>query len=111
MLFRSATSRHADVVALRNETMKDVLLSGLKPQIADLVWNRPNVNEATYPETVELAEECEKVVEMKKIIEKTDLSSAVREAAEVNKKTSEEINNLKLMLQKLEIMSNNQPKE
>jgi hypothetical protein len=29
------------------------LLNGLKLEIADLVWNRPHLNEKTYPETVE----------------------------------------------------------
>jgi hypothetical protein len=76
--------------------MKDVLLNGLKPQIADLVWNRPHLNEKTYPETEESAEECEKVVEMKKIAENKYLSSAVMLAAKDNQKTTEEIKNLKL---------------
>jgi hypothetical protein len=106
----AATSRHADVVALRNETLKDVLLNGLKPQIADLVWNRPNLNDKTYPETVESAEECEKVVEMKKITENNDLSTAIMLAAKESKEMSEEVNNLKLLLQKLESMSVNQQK-
>jgi hypothetical protein len=73
----AATSRHADVVVLRDETKKDVLLNGLKTQIADLVWNRPYINDTTYIETVELTEECEKVVEIKKIAKNKDLSSAV----------------------------------
>ncbi|EFX61899.1 hypothetical protein DAPPUDRAFT_120791 [Daphnia pulex] len=106
----AAKSRHADVVALRNETLKDVLLNGLKPQIADLVWNRPNLNNKTYPETVESAEECEKVVEMKKIMENNDLSTAIMLAAKESKEMSEEVNNLKLLLQKLESMSVNQQK-
>ncbi|EFX67515.1 hypothetical protein DAPPUDRAFT_261545 [Daphnia pulex] len=106
----AATSRHADVVALRNETLKDVLLNGLKPQIADLVWNRPNLNDKTYPETVESAEECEKVVEMKKITENNDLSTAIMLAAKESKEMSEEVNYLKLLLQKLESMSVNQQK-
>jgi hypothetical protein len=106
----AATSRHADVVALRNETLKDVLFNGLKPQIADLVWNRPNLNDKTYPETVESAEECEKVVEMKKITENKDLSTAIMLAAKESQEMSEEVNNLKLLLQKLESMSVNQQK-
>jgi hypothetical protein len=106
----AATSRHAHVVALRNETLKDVLLNGLKPQIADLVWNRPNLNDKTYPETVESAEVCEKVVEMKKITENKDLSTAIMLAAKESKEMSEEVNNLKLLLQKLESMSVNQQK-
>jgi hypothetical protein len=90
--------------------LKDVLLNGLKPQIADLVWNRPNLNDKTYPETVESAEECEKVVEMKKITENNDLSTAIMLAAKESKEMSEEVNNLKLLLQKLESMSVNQQK-
>ncbi|EFX77928.1 hypothetical protein DAPPUDRAFT_105537 [Daphnia pulex] len=97
----AATSNHADVVALRDETKKDVLLNGLKTQIADLVWNRPEINDATYVETVELAEECEKVVEIKKIAKNKDLSSAVTVMSEEAEKTKEEINNLKGLIQKL----------
>ena len=82
----AATSRHADVVVLRNETTKDVLLNGLKPQIVDLVWNRPIVNEKTYLEIVELAEECKKVVKIKKIAKNKDLSSAVTLILKENEK-------------------------
>ncbi len=105
----AATSRHADVVALRDETKKDVLLNGLKTQIADLVWNRPDINDATYVETVELAEECEKVVEIKKIAKNKDLSSAVTVMSEEAEKTKEEINNLKGLIQKLMTTPISQP--
>ena len=89
--------------------MKGVLLNGLKPQIADLGWNRPNVNEKTYIETVELAEECEKVVEIKKIAKNKDLSSAVTVISKENEKNTEEINNLKGLIQKLMTTSISQP--
>jgi len=105
----AATSRNADVVALRDETKKDVLLNGLKTQIADLVWNRPDINDATYVETVELAEECEKVVEIKKIAKNKDLSSAVTVMSEEAEKTKEEINNLKGLIQKLMTTPISQP--
>jgi hypothetical protein len=105
----AATSRHADVVALRDETKKDVLLNGLKTQIADLVWNRPDINDTTYIETVELAEECEKVVEIKKIAKNKDLSSAVTVMSEEAEKTKEEINNLKGLIQKLMTTPISQP--
>ena len=49
----SVTSANLTVVALRNETKKDVLLNGLKTAIADLVWNRTNIHNATYAETIE----------------------------------------------------------
>jgi hypothetical protein len=64
-------------VALRNETKKDVLLNGLKTPISDLVWNRQNIHNATYAEAVEMAEECEKIVEIKKITREKYLTSAV----------------------------------
>ncbi len=64
-------------MALRNETKKDVLLNGLKTPISDLVWNRQNIHNATYAEAVEMAEECEKIVEIKKITREKYLTSAV----------------------------------
>ena len=73
----AATSVNATVIALRNETKKDVLLNGLKTAIADLVWNRPNIHNATYAQTIDMAEECEKIVEIKKISKNKDLTSAV----------------------------------
>jgi hypothetical protein len=96
-------------VALRDETKKDVLLTGLKTQIADLVWNRPDIHDATYVETVELAEECEKVVEIKKIAKNKDLSSAVTVMSEEAEKTKEEISNLKGLIQKLMTTPISQP--
>jgi hypothetical protein len=105
----AATSNHAGVVALRDETKKDVLLNGLKTQISDLVWNRPDIHDATYVETVELAEECEKVVEIKKIAKNKDLSSAVTVMSEEAEKTKEEINNLKGLIQKLMTTPISQP--
>jgi hypothetical protein len=63
----AATSANATVTTLRDEAKKDVLLNGLKPAISDLVWNRANVHNATYAQAIEMAEKCEKIVEIRKI--------------------------------------------
>jgi hypothetical protein len=47
---------------------------------------------------------------MKKITENKDLSTAIMLAAKESKEMLEEVNNLKLLLQKLERMSANQQK-
>jgi hypothetical protein len=105
----AATSRYLHVVELRNETMKDVLLNGLKSQIADQVWNMPNVSEATYLVTVELAEKCKKNVKNKKIANNKVVSSAVTVISKENYKNAEEINNLKGLIQKLVTTSISEP--
>lgn len=97
----AATSANATVVALRDEAKKDVLLNGLKPAISDLVWNRPNIHNATYAEAIEMAEECEKIVEIKKIAKSKDLSSAVTVISKENEKNAEEINNLKDIIKQM----------
>jgi hypothetical protein len=63
----AATSAVATVTTLRDEAKKDVLLNGLKPAISDLVCNRAKIHNATYAQAIEMAEECEKIVEIKKI--------------------------------------------
>ncbi len=85
----AATSLNATVIALRNETKKDVLLNGLKTAIADLVWNRPNIQNATYAQTIDMVEECEKIVEIKKISKNKDLTSAVTVISKENEKNAE----------------------
>ncbi len=66
----------------------------MKTAIADLVWNRPNSHNAFYAETIDMAEECEKIVEIKKISKKKDLTSAVTVISKENEKNAEKINNL-----------------
>ena len=63
----AATSADATVTTLRDEAKKDVLLNGLKPAISDLVWNRANIHNATYAQAVDMAEESEKIVEVRKL--------------------------------------------
>jgi hypothetical protein len=73
-----ATSANITVVALRNETKKDVLLKGLKTAISELVWNRPNIHNANYyAQVIDMAEECGKITEIKKILKNKDLNFAV----------------------------------
>ncbi len=72
----SATSNDANVVLVRDDTKKGVLLQGLRKEIATLVWNRLDP-EATYAEAVDSAIESEKLVEIKKIAQSKDINSAV----------------------------------
>jgi hypothetical protein len=91
----AATSANATVTALRDEAKKDVLLNGLKPAISNLVWNWANIHNASYAKAIEMAEECEKIVEIKKIAKSKDLCSAVTVISKENERNTEEINNLK----------------
>ena len=103
------TDQDVVVVALRNETKKDVLLNGLKTPISDLVWNRQNIHNATYAEAVEMAEECEKIVEIKKITREKDLTSAVAMLSLESQKNIEHINNLEEIIKQLTPTSVTQP--
>jgi hypothetical protein len=105
----AATSLNATVIALRNETKKDVLLNGLKTPISDLVWNRQNIHNATYAEAVEMAEECEKIIEIKKITKEKDLTSAVAMLSLESQKNIEHINNLEEIIKQLTPTSVTQP--
>ena len=97
----AATSADATVTTLRDEAKKDVLFNGLKPAISDLVWNRANIHNATYAQAIEMAEECEKIVEVRKIAKSKDLSSAVTVISKENEKNTEEINNLKDIIKQM----------
>ena len=97
----AATSADATVTTLRDEAKKDVLLNGLKPAISDIVWNRANIHNATYAQAIEMAEECEKIVEIRKIAKSKDLSSAVTVISKENERNTEEINNLKDIIKQL----------
>ena len=105
----AATSLNVTVIALRNETKKDVLLNGLKTAIADLVWNRPNIHNATYAQTIDMAEECEKIVEIKKISKNKDLTSAVTVISKENEKNTEKINNLEQIIAQMVATGINHP--
>ena len=97
----AATSANATVTSLRDEAKKDVLLNGLKPAISDLIWNRANIHNATYAQAIEMAEECEKIVEVRKIAKSKDLSSAVTVISKENEKNTEEINNFKDIIKQM----------
>jgi hypothetical protein len=97
----AATSADATVTTLRDEAKKDVLLNGLKPAISDLVWNRANIHNVTFAQAIEMAKECEKIVEVRKIAKSKDWSSAVTVISKENEKNTEEINNLKDIIKQM----------
>jgi hypothetical protein len=107
----AATSANATVTALRNEAKNDVLLNGLKPAISDLVWNRANIHNATYAQAIDMVEECEKIVEIKKIAKSKDLFSAVTVISKENERNTEEINNLKDIIKQLATTAVDRPIE
>ena len=71
-----ATSNGANVALIRDDTKKEVLLQGLRKDIAALVWNHVDPD-ATYADAVETAIESEKIIEVKKIAQSKDINSAV----------------------------------
>jgi hypothetical protein len=61
-----ATSNDANVILVRNNTKKEVLLQGLRKEIATLVWNRLDANAtcAAAADAVQTAIDSEKVTEV-----------------------------------------------
>jgi hypothetical protein len=79
---------------------KEKLFSGLRKEIATLVWNRVEAD-ATYANTVDTAIECEKVTEVKKIARSKDITSAVSVISHENEKNAAKIKELEGLILKL----------
>jgi hypothetical protein len=79
---------------------KEILLSGLRREIATLVWNRVEAD-ATYANTAQTAIECEKVTEVKKIAQSKDITSAVSVISQENEKNAAKIKELEGLINKL----------
>ena len=88
-----ATSNDANVILVRNDTKKEVLLQGLRKEIATLVWNRLDAN-ATYADSVQTSIDSEKVIEVKKLAQSKDINSAVSAITKESEKTAEKIKEL-----------------
>jgi hypothetical protein len=97
-----ATSNDANVILVRNDTKKEVLLQGLRKEIATLVWNRLDAN-ATYANAVQTAIDSEKVIEVKKLAQSKDINSAVSAITKESEKTAEKIKELEELVKKLSI--------
>jgi hypothetical protein len=95
-----AASNDANVVLVRDDMKKEILLSGLRKEIATLVWNRVEAD-VTYANTVDTAIECEKVTEVKKIARSKDITSAVSVISHENEKNAEKIKELEGLILKL----------
>ena len=95
-----AASNDPNVVLVRDDMKKEILLSGLRKEIATLVWNRVEAD-ATYANTVQTAIECEKVTEVKRIAQSKDITSAVSVISQENEKNAEKIKELENLIQKL----------
>ena len=95
-----ATSNDANVILVRDDMKKEILLAGLRREIATLVWNRVEAD-ATYDETVDTAIACEKITEVKKIAQSKDITSAVSVISQENVKNTEKIKELEGLIQKL----------
>jgi hypothetical protein len=85
-----ATSNDANVVLVRDDMKKEILLAGLGKEIATIVWNRVETD-ATYANAVDTAIECEKVTEVKKIAQSKDITSAVSVISHENEKNAAKI--------------------
>jgi hypothetical protein len=95
-----ANSNDANVVLVRDDMKKEILLAGLRREIATLVWNRVQAD-ATYANTVDTAIECEKVTEVKKIAQSKDITSAVSVISQENEKNAAKIKELEGLINKL----------
>ena len=95
-----ATSNDANVVLVRDDTKKGVLLQGLRKEIATLVWNRVDP-EATYAQAVDSAIESEKLAEIKKIAQSKDINSAVSAITKDSEKNAAKIKELEDLVKQL----------
>jgi hypothetical protein len=95
-----ATSNDAKVVLVRDDMKKEILLAGLRREIATLVWNRVEAD-ATYANTVDAAIECEKVTEVKKKAQGNDITSAVSVISQENEKNAAKIKEFEGLIHKL----------
>jgi hypothetical protein len=95
-----ANSNDANVVLVRDDMKKEILLAGLRREIATLVWNRVEAD-STYANTVDTAIECEKVTEVKKIAKSKDITSAVSVISQENEKNAAKIKELEGLIHKL----------
>ncbi|EFX67573.1 hypothetical protein DAPPUDRAFT_261451 [Daphnia pulex] len=95
-----ATSNDANVVLVRDDMKKEILLAGLRREIATLVWNRVEAD-ATYANTVDTAIECEKVTEIKKMAQSKDITSAVSVISQENEKNAAKIKELEGLIHRL----------
>jgi len=95
-----ANSNDPNVVLVRDDMKKEILLAGLRKEIATLVWNRVEAD-ATYANTINTAIECEKVTEVKKIAQSKDINSAVSAISQENEKNAAKIKELEGLIHKL----------
>ena len=61
-----ANSADAQVTMLRNEIKKEILLNGVRPEIAAVIWGRLRPN-SDYEASVTTAIECEQIIEIRRV--------------------------------------------
>ena len=88
-----------EVVSLRNEVKKEVLLNGIKSEISSIIWGRLRPN-ADFESCVQTAIECEQIIEIRRAAEaKTSIPVA---PTILKKKTQqEEIDELRELVHQL----------
>ena len=97
-----ADSRDAQVTILREEIKKEVLLNGIKPNIANMIWGRLAPN-ADYAASVITAMECKQILEMRRVAEQSESpverSAKQTSTADELKQIVQQLANLKMKAQ------------
>lgn len=89
----AARSVEPTVVQMRDELKKEIFLKGLRKDIQTAVYSRINTEEI-YENVVAIAIDCEKLVELRRLSEKDDITSTVTKMTRENEKNSEDIKEL-----------------
>lgn len=103
-----ANSNQAEVTILRNEIKKDALLNGLRHDISAILWGRLPAN-STYEQTIETAEECETLIEIRRVTESRNPANTL--LLQQEKKTQCEVDELRKIVEgvaKLQLSNNTQ---
>lgn len=91
-----ANSNQAEVTILRNEIKKDALLNGLRHDISAILWGRLPAN-STYEQTIETAEECETLIEIRRVTESRNPANTL--LLQQEKKTQCEVDELRKIVE------------
>ena len=88
-----------EVISLRNEIKKEILLNGVRPEIASIIWGRLRPN-ADFESSVLTAIECEQIIEIRRVAE-CKMNNAVLLPALKKKSQQEEIDELKELVHQM----------
>lgn len=99
-------SGEAHVLTLKNDVKKETLLNGLRSEIIFLIWGRLPAD-ATYDQTATVADQCEKIIDVRRTTESRTLGQALETEKKAQKSELDEIKSLVQQMANLQITSLN----